>query len=71
MIITILITITNTIERCARSSKKKTNKNMTKKSVAFHNHSFLITMFDFFFLNEYQVQRSDSRTVTLHCPVSR
>ena len=50
MIITILITITYTIERCARSSKKKkTNKNMTKKSVALHNHSFLITMFECFF----------------------
>ena len=49
MIITILITIANTIERCARSSKKKTNKNMTKKSVALHNHSFLITMFECFF----------------------
>ena len=49
MIITILITLTNTIERCARSSKKKTNKNMTKKSVALHNHSTLITMFKCFF----------------------
>ena len=43
--------ITSISASCAPSSQtKKTNKNITKKSVALHNHSFLITMCECFFL---------------------